>query len=276
MTLLKFILVLGAAYLTVLAVMWAIQDRLLFPTGLAATVGTPVPAEAPRLSLTTPDGVELRGVRLVPPASPVTDRLAILGFAGNAWNAEDAAVYLQGLYPQADIIVFHYRGYGPSTGRASVDALLADAPLIYDQIAEQMRTASESTRFIAVGFSIGAGVAVHLARERKLDGLILVTPFDSLTTLAALHFPWLPARVMIHNPMRNAEMLRGLDVPAAVIAAEHDEIIPRESASEMRGAAKRMVYSRTIQDAGHNDLYGREEFATAMREALGAIERAWQ
>ena len=42
------------------------------------------------------------------------------------------------------------------------------------------------------------------------------------------------------------------------------------------GAAKRRVYTRTIKDAGHNDIYQREDFATAMREALGAIERAWQ
>ncbi len=123
---------------------------------------------------------------------------------------------------------------------------------------------------------IGSGVAVHLARERKLDGLILVTPFDSLAELAAHHFPWAPAARLIKNPMRNAEMLKGLEVATAILAAEDDEIIPRERTSVMRGAAKRMVYSRTIQDAGHNAIYERQEFANAMREALAAIERTWR
>ena len=75
--------------------------------------------------------------------------------------------------------------------------------------------------------------------------------------------------------MRNGELLRDLDVPSAFIAAERDEIIPRERTSLMRGAAKRMVYSRTIKDAGHNDIYQRGDFAVAMREALAAIESAW-
>lgn len=270
-TALKVILSLAAIYAIAVAVLWAVQDRLLFPTNLVGQVGTPAPPDAPRLTLTAPDGAELRGVRLVPLSSPMVDRVIVLGFGGNAWNAEDVAVYLQGLFPQSEIVAFHYRGYRPSTGRASVKALLADAPLIYDQV----RESDQDARIVAVGLSIGSGVAVHLARDRKLDGLILVTPFDSLATLAADHFPWLPAAKLIHHPMPNADVLRGLDVPTAIIAAEHDEIIPRLRTSEMRGAARRLVYSRTIPDADHNDIYERQAFANTMRDALSAIEAAW-
>ncbi len=270
--LVKIVLSLAAAYLAAVAVLWVIQDRMLFPVALAAKTGTPLPPDTPRLTLTLPNGDVLRGARLTPPAVPITDRVIVLGFGGNAWNAEDAAAYLYTLYPHAEVIVYHYRGYAPSTGRASVDALLADAPIIFDKVREEAKDA----RIVAAGFSIGSGVAVHLARERKLDGLILVTPFDSLAELAAFHFPWLPAAALIRNPMRNGELLRGLDTPTAIIAAERDEVIPRERTSEMRGAAKRMVYSRTIKDASHNDLYEREDFAIAMREALSALEMAWQ
>jgi pimeloyl-ACP methyl ester carboxylesterase len=276
MTFLKIIVVLAVAYAAVVAVLYAVQDRLLFPADLAVQTGTAVPPDAPRLALTTTDGETLHGVRLAPPAAPVNDRVIILAFGGNAWNAENAAVYLFTLYPQAEVVAFHYRGYRPSTGRASVDALIADAPLIYDKVREEADKQGGSARIIAAGFSIGSGVAVHLARERKLDGLLLVTPFDSLAELAKLHFPWVPTASLLKNPMRNGELLRGLDVPTAVIAAEHDEIIPRERSSMMRGAAQRLVYSRTIKDAGHNDIYENQDFANAMREALAAIEGGWQ
>lgn len=276
MTFLKILAALAVAYAVVIAVLYAVQDRLLFPTDMALQTGTPVPADAPRLELTTSDGETLHGVRLTPPAAPMTDRLIILAFGGNAWNAENAAVYLFNLYPQAEVVAFHYRGYAPSTGRASVDALIADAPLIYDQIREDAEKQGGTARIIAAGFSIGSGVAVHLARERKLDGLILVTPFDSLAELASVHFPWVPAAKLLKNPMRNGDLLKGLDVPTAIIAAEHDEIIPRERSSVMRGAAKRLVYSRTIKSVGHNDIYENQDFANAMREALSAVEGVWQ
>ncbi len=276
MTFLKIVAALAVAYAAVVAVLYAVQDRLLFPADMAAQTGTPVPADAPRLELTTAGGETLHGVRLAPPAAPMTDRLIIIAFGGNAWNADDAAAYLFNLYPQAEVVAFHYRGYAPSTGRASVDALIADAPLIYDTVRAEAEEKGGTARIVAAGFSIGSGVAVHLARERKLDGLILVTPFDSLAELAKVHFPWIPAAMLLKNPMRNGELLKGLDVPTAIIAAEHDEIIPRERSSMMRGAAKRMVYSRTIKGVGHNDIYENQDFANAMREALAAVEGAWQ
>ncbi|MGE3334502.1 MAG: alpha/beta hydrolase [Rhodospirillaceae bacterium] len=276
MTFLKILAALAVAYAAVVAVLYAVQDRLLFPADMAVMSGTPVPPDAPRLELTTTGGETLHGVRLAPPAAPVNDRLIVLAFGGNAWNAEDAAVYLFNLYPQAEVVAFHYRGYAPSTGRASVDALIADAPLIYDKVREDAEKLGGNPRIIAAGFSIGSGVAVHLARERKLDGLVLVTPFDSLAEVAQVHFPWVPAARLLKNPMRNGDLLKGLDIPTAIIAAEHDEIIPRERSSMMRGAAKRMVYSRTIKGVGHNDIYENQDFANAMREALSAVEGAWQ
>jgi hypothetical protein len=55
----------------------------------------------------------------------------ILGFGGNAWNADDLALYLHGLLPDTEVVAFHYRGYRPSTGRSSAAALLADAPVVF-------------------------------------------------------------------------------------------------------------------------------------------------
>lgn len=268
---LKLLLVLAAAYAAAAAIMWAVQDRLLFPAHVAHAQGTPLAPDTPRVALDAPGGARLHGVRLVPDASPVRDRLIVLGFPGNAWNAEDAAAYLRAMFPQAEIVAFHYRGYGPSTGRASVAALLDDAPLIYDMA----RESAPEARIVAVGFSIGAGVAVHLARARPVDGLILVTPFDSLAALAADHFPWLPARALIRHPMKNAEMLTGLDVPAAIIAAENDTLVPGARTADLRAAARRLVLNRTIADADHTDIYGRQAFTFTMREAMERITMAW-
>ena len=65
-------------------------------------------------------------------------------------------------------------------GSASAEALLADAPLVLDAAVQRVRP----QRTIAVGFSIGSAVAASLARRSDVDGLILVTPFDSLKAVA--------------------------------------------------------------------------------------------
>ena len=87
-------------------------------------------------------------------------------------------------------MAFHYRGYRPSTGKPSADALLADAPLVFDAAVERVPT----KRTVVVGFSIGTGVAASLAKRQAMSGMILVTPFDSLKKVASRLYPWLPGQ----------------------------------------------------------------------------------
>src|SRR5207302_966928 len=118
--------------------------------------------------LTTPDGQKLAGIHIPADSSAKSRTTLILGFGGNAWNGQDVAEYLHELFPEDEVVAFHYRGYPPSTGSPSAKALIADAPLVYDLAVERLKPA----RVVAVGFSIGSGVAAELAARRKLDGLI--------------------------------------------------------------------------------------------------------
>src|SRR5689334_10010284 len=166
--------------------MFEFQSHLIFPTHAVPAAG-PWPKDARRLSLDTPDGLELVGIHISAEATPA-ERVLILGFGGNAWNGQDVAEYLHELFPHCEIVTFHYRGYSPSGGSPSAEALISDARLAYDLAVDEVKPA----RTIAVGFSIGSGVAAQLAAKRKLDGLILVTPFDSLKAVAQSMYPWLP------------------------------------------------------------------------------------
>jgi pimeloyl-ACP methyl ester carboxylesterase len=259
-----FAAVFGGAFLIM---MFALQAQAIFPTEAVAPPG-PLPQGAQRVAIAAPDGNKLHGVH-VPGAAATGKRTLILGFAGNAWNSEDAATYLHDLYPAADVVTFHYRGYRPSTGSPSSAALLEDAPLVHDFAVPRIRP----ERTVAVGFSIGSGVAAHLARERPLDGLILVTPFDSLKAVASGHYPFLPVGTLFRHEMDAAAALRGLKVPTAIVAAERDSIIPPRRTEALRPSIGHLVFDRTISGASHNDLYNRPEFRDAMQDALDAVAK---
>ena len=260
----KLLLIPVFLYLALLGVVFAFQGRLLFPAG---TVGgaAPLPPGAERFAVDTDDGHRLHGVHL-PPATKPSDTL-VLGFGGNGWNGETVAAYLHETFPEADIVVFHYRGYYPSTGASGAQALLDDAPRVYDFTTGRL----PRRRIVAVGFSIGSGVAASLAPRRRLDGLILVTPFDSLKAVAAGQFNWLPVRWLFRHEMAPAAWLRGSPVPAAIIAGGSDTLIRPARTDGLRRAAGHIVYDKTIRGAGHNDIYDRRDFRAAMREALARV-----
>ena len=53
--------------------------------------------------------------------------ICLIGFGGNGQDAELLAQDLAADFPDLQVAVFHYRGYGPSTGKPGEAALLADA-----------------------------------------------------------------------------------------------------------------------------------------------------
>lgn len=240
------------------------QTELVFPTHAVPNAG-PLPDGAEALRIETPGGETLHGVH-IPPAAGQSE-LLLLGFGGNGWNGQHVAEYLHELFPDAHVVAFHYRGYRPSTGRPSAEALIADAPLVLDAAVERIRP----ERIVAVGFSIGSGVAATLSRSRKLDGLILVTPFDSLKAVAQSLYPWLPIGPFLVHEIDAADALDGGDVPVATIVAGRDEIIPAARTEALRARIGTAAYDRTIGGAGHNDIYARGDFQQAMHEALEAV-----
>ena len=246
--------------------MFDFQSQLIFPTHAVPSAG-PLPEGAERLSAVAADGTGLAGLH-IPADEPQTRPTLILGFGGNAWNAQDVAEYLHEVFPHQDVIAFHYRGYAPSRGSPSADALIADAPLVYDLAVEKLRPA----KIVAIGFSIGSGIAATLAGRRKLDGLILVTPFDSLRAVAQSMYPWLPIGPFFAHEIDAASALAGVKVPVAIIAAERDEIVPRERTQALRPRVPNLVFDRTLPRAGHNDLYARSDFHEAMREAFNCLK----
>ena len=257
----------GALYLIVVFLIALVQDRLLFPRW-AMGDGIQLPVSAERLTLRA-SGEELAGLHLPAETQPPEEAALILGFGGNAWNADALAIYLHSIFPDRDVVAFHYRGYAPSTGRPSARAILQDALSIHDHL---VAAAAPKRMIVAVGLSIGAGPAAYLAGKRAIAGLILVTPFDSLTALAREHYPWVPIGLLLRHRMEVADAIAASSVPVALISAEKDTIVPPRRTEPLRKSAANLVLDRVIADAGHNDLYDRADFQRAMREALALLE----
>ncbi len=263
-TILKIAAALAGIAGLLIAALAVFQTGLIFPRW-AMGPGPALPERAERLELALPGGDRLVGVHL-PPSGGGGGPL-ILGFGGNAWDADALALFLQSIFPDRAVATFHFRGYRPSTGRPSARALLEDAVAIHDLLAPR---APEG--IVAVGISLGAGPAARLAGSRPVRGAVLVTPFDSLADLARSHYPWAPVGLLLRHPMEIAEDLSTAEVPVAIVTAERDSIVPAARSAPVRAAARNLVLDKTIPGAGHNDLFDRPAFAEAMRAALAAIE----
>jgi len=259
-------LILAGLYLAVCILMYFAQSRMLFPTWLVGPPG-PLPPGAERLTLDTPDGTRLEGVHL-PPLQGQGSATLILSFAGNATNAQDLAERLRLAFPDHPIVAFHYRGYQPSGGTAGAEAMAQDAPLAYDLVVDRYRPA----RVVALGVSLGSGVAAVLAGRRPLAGAILVTPFDSLKNVARQIYWWVPVSLLMRHDLDSAAALRGSRVPVAIVAAERDGLVRPERTDALREAVGNLRHDVVLAGATHNDIFIHPGFDAALREALRRLQ----
>jgi len=241
-----------------------LQDSLIFyrqPLAASQREALARRADVAEVWLTAADGTRVHAWHLK--AGPTL----VLYFGGNAEEVSWMLDAARAQAPGVSWLLLDYRGYGLSEGSPSQKALIADALALYDRAAKL--PAVDSGRLYAFGRSLGSGVAVALAAQRPLRGLILSTPYDSLRDVAARYYSFLPVRWLLKHPFDSVALAPRLDTPLLCLIAGRDEVIPPAHAERLYEAwrgPKRRVF---LASASHNTTDEAAEFWPSIRAFLG-------
>lgn len=179
------------------------------------------------------------------------DKPLLVYYGGNAeevsTNLGDLARYKAGAY-----LFMNYRGYGDSGGKPSQADLCQDALHIVDHVAAHEKIPLD--HMVLMGRSLGSGVAVHVASRRRVRGVILVTPFDSLTNVARHHYPIFPVRLLLKHPFDSRALAPAIKTPLLMLVGAQDEVIPNKYSLNLAQAWGGPVRTVVIEGVGHNDI----------------------
>lgn len=261
---LQFLIIAALGYSGVVASLYLAQGWLIFPgSALRGEARSPMLAEP--LELQVENDVILHG-RLFRAEGA---RDLVIGFGGNAQDANLLGQDLAARVLDADVAVFHYRGYGPSGGQPSEESLLKDAVAIHDHLVERLKP----ERVFGVGVSLGSAVATWLSSQRELAGMVLVTPFDSIAAIARENYPWVPVNLLLKHRFSSVEFMAGNRTPVAVISAGLDRTVRPERTLALIERLENLVFNAIIDDATHNTILLEEEYDLAFRQAMDALDR---
>ena len=193
-------LALGLAYCGYLSMLYVAQDGMVFP-------GRPAdPAKVAEIrryyrslesfEVAADDGTVLRGYYL-PRLRQGRPAPAVLYFAGNAEEQTGFFLWSPNELRPYSVAGLDYRGYGASEGRPSEAALKADALAAYDALAAKL---GPDVRIAVMGRSLGTALAAHVAANRAVAGVILVTPYESLAAVGQDSHPLVPVRLLMKHP----------------------------------------------------------------------------
>jgi uncharacterized protein len=257
-------------YVATVSLIFLMQRRLLYFPDLRTPSGETLQREGLKF---WPQPENYRA--LISTAPPPRPKGTVIVFHGNASLAAERGFYLRALERLGyRVVLVEYPGYGGRHGKLSETAFVADAK----QTVRLAHEAFGGPVFIW-GESLGSGVATAVAADTSLPiaGLVLITPFDSVSALAQTLYWFLPARWLVWDKFDSVTNLQSFAGPVAVFLAGSDNMVPKQHTMDLYdsliGPKKLWCFenaSHTGWPAGPDESWWREamEFVSAEARTL--------
>ena len=164
---------------------------------------------------------------------------------------------------QISILIYDYRGYGRSGGKPTASGILEDGRAARKWLAR--REQIDMSEIIQMGFSLGGAVAVDLASQDGAKGLILQSTFTSLPDMASRMFPFLPARLLLHQQLDSVKKIRQYKGPLLLSHGSADGTVPYQQGQKLYLTAGGSKTLYTVENGSHFPPGDREYFDLVRR-----------
>jgi hypothetical protein len=252
-----------AAYGALAAGLFLGQRRLLYrPDRTRPDLGELAPLGVREVALTTADGLRLLSWYL----RPREGRPVVAYFHGNGGHIGYRADRLRRFAGEGyGVLMAEYRGYAGNSGTPTETGLLADGEAALDFLKGE---GVAPGRIVLWGESLGSGVAVALAAYREIGCLVLEAPFTSVARAAQLHYPYIPAVLMVRDKFDSLSRICRVKAPILVLHGERDTVVPVRMGRALLAAATAPKEGWFSPEAGHENLaqFGAFEAAAAFIE----------
>jgi len=252
-----------AAYLGILGYIYFNQRSLLYvPDTARPTLGDLASLGIREVPLSTRDGLLLLAwFRAPAPGQPV-----LVYFHGNGGSLGNRRNRTR-RFGQAGLglLMVEYRGYGGNPGSPTEAGIYLDAEAALNFLG---KLGFGPNRLILYGESLGTGVAVHVAAQWTVRGVILESPYTSVAAAAQYHYPYIPAALLVWDRFDSLAAIAAVKSPLLVLSGDRDTIVPPRLSHALFAAANQPKQLFSAPDAGHLDLddYGAQDAVLAFIE----------
>ena len=237
------------AYAAVVALVFVFQRSLqYFPSTDARDAAERTGGLMQTVTYRTEDGLQL-SAWFRPPRDGLP---TLVRFHGNGGQHGDRAGSMQPYMARGyGVLLASYRGYGGNPGKPTEDGLYADGRAALAWLASQ---GIDDGEIVLYGESLGTGVAVQMATEHDIAGLVLEAPFTSAVDIGQAAYRWLPVRLLMWDRFDNLSKIGRVSMPLLLIHGEADRVIATRFGRRLFEAANEPKTAVFIPNGGHSDL----------------------
>ncbi len=163
------------------------------------------------------------GMKRLSARQPAAGRVLIV-YGNGSWTV-GCAHYVDDIQSVADLDVYllEYPGYADRPGSPSQAS-------VFQAANEALQSLGTNQPVYLLGESLGSGVAAHLAgtHPSQIAGLILLSPFDRLISVAQQRMPFLPVSLLLVDRFPSEDYLRHYHGPLGIMVDGCDNVVPEK------------------------------------------------
>ncbi|MBR5599131.1 MAG: alpha/beta fold hydrolase [Alphaproteobacteria bacterium] len=190
---------------------------------------------------------------------------AILFFHGNRGQIAEFAPQIRRFNSDGyGIFLAEYRGYGNSEGKINQDKMFSDGAEIYDWIKKK-----GYSKIIVIGYSFGCAASIGLAGRRNVDGLVLISPFASLSRLVAEKY--LFSNWILKDDYPSEKTIQKLTAPILIIHGTGDTLVPVHHAKILYKQRSNNTSLHLLDGKDHREVFWANETPVLISDWLSAL-----
>jgi uncharacterized protein len=250
-------------YLGLMVIFFVTQRRLLYYPSHTYTRLSEAHANESfkEISVRTQDGIELKAWYAKATTKPCT----VVFFHGNADSLRGAS-HIADPYIAAGygFLLAEYRGYSGLPGALTEAGLYEDGRAYLRYLASRE---VQARHIVLYGHSLGTGVAVQMASENQVGGLMLMAPYLSIPKMAQADFPFFPSSLLALDRFDNEKKIAQLHVPLLIVNGSNDQVIPPAQGQRLYSLAAEPKEFHSLAERGHNNSF--DDFALLSLNWIG-------
>ena len=247
MAIIKIVLSIAFIYALLITILYSQQRDLMYHPYTFTTYDDL--GDLPQnIEIYTVDGVEWPVIRAAKQSNK-----AVVYFHGNAGAAIHRVEKMQAWVDAGyHVVLAEYPGFGSNINQEiSEDALYQAARVAVGQTIKTFPNAE----IYLYGESLGSGIAVQMATEYDVAGLIIEAGFSSMVDVAKSRYWFAPVNLLLQDRYESVKKMPNVIAPYVHIHGREDKTVPFWAGQKLFDAHKGQKHMIAIEAAGHNNIF---------------------
>jgi len=193
------------------------------------------------------------------------NKKTLVFFHGNAGNLSNRIYKLNQLSKlDLNIIILAWRSFSGNEGEPSEQNLYNDAKKTIEWLNSR---GVKNKNIILYGESLGTGIAVELGQINEFGGIILESPFTSMTNAAKNIYPWLPVKYLLKDKYDSEKKIKNIKIPILIMHGKKDNIVPFKMGKKLYDLANNPKFFYFTESDDHMMTFD-EKLVSAIKNFL--------